>query len=194
MSRTDNNNGPLSLDPQIDEDRVRRALGLKTGGQHQPHQQRPEQARQRHKFISDGAVPVVMLNRTDAETVNLRERLLALETAMENERAAHAGTRRALHDLQTVHQTLQTQLRHSDMAHADAVKAEREARRAAEEALVALRAERVVVRDVKVAEVERETAEPVVLVRRERRLRIETGPGKEPKPVRWWTPSYRAKK
>ena len=45
---------PLTLESQLDEDRVRRALGLKTNGA--THQQRPEQARQRHRFVSDGAV------------------------------------------------------------------------------------------------------------------------------------------
>ena len=193
MSRTDNNNAPLSLDTPIDEDRVRRALGLKTGGPQHQHQQRPEQARQRHKFITDGAVPVVMLNRADSETVALRERIAALETTLENERAAHAGTRRALHDLQAAHQTLQTQARHHDMAQADSLKAALDGRRAAEDAVAALRAELAQERS---AAQERKAPEsaPASVISRVRTARVATGPAKEPKPVRWWTPSYRAKK
>lgn len=192
MSSSDNNNGPLSLDNQIDEDRVRRALGLKTSGA--PHQQRPEQARQRHKFIADGAVPVVMLNRSDSETVGIRERLTAVEASLENERAAHNATKRVLHELQATHHILQTRMQHNEMAHADALAAEREARRLAEEAAASLRlqlAERLPRVDAPLHE------EPAALPTPARRGRKPRLPGAlaatEPKPVRWWTPTYRAK-
>ena len=97
MSRSDNPTPPLSLDPQVDENRIRRALGLQVGT---PHQQRPEQARQRHRFVSDGAVPVVMLNRADNDSSGLKERLSAAEHALDAERAAHAATKRALQEAQ----------------------------------------------------------------------------------------------
>jgi hypothetical protein len=188
MSRIDNPNTPLSLDNQIDEDRVRRALGLTTSGSHQTHQQRPEQARQRHRFVADGAVPVVMLNRTDGETAGLRDRLAAAETALETERAAHAATKRALHDAQAAYQALQTRFGHTELSHNEALKAERDARRAAEEALAALQAERLAApppapRKTVIAVGDRPIRKP--------RL---GGAAKESKPVRWWTPSYRAKK
>jgi hypothetical protein len=184
MSRTNNPNAPLSLDPQIDEDRVRRALGLKTNT---PHQQRPEQARQRHRFVSDGAVPVVMLNRADGETTGLKDRLAAAEAALETERAAHAATRRALQDAQAAHQALQTRSGHTELARNEALAAEREARRSAEEALAALRAE--------LAETSRRAPLPAAEPKPERparKPRAAAAP-KEQKPVRWWTPSYRAK-
>ncbi|HYZ62390.1 MAG TPA: hypothetical protein VE650_08035 [Acetobacteraceae bacterium] len=198
MSRPTNpNQQPLSLESQVDEDRVRRALGLKTNG---PHQQRPEQARQRHRFVSDGAVPVVMLNRGDHENGGLKERLAAAETALETERAAHAATRRQLHDAQAANQMLQTRLGHAELAHNEALAAERDARRAADEALAAVRAELETVRgeletvraelEPKPRRVIREAApKPVRAARIPRLPKVE----KEQKPVRWWTPSYRAK-
>ena len=191
MSRTNDQNTPLSLDSQIDEDRVRRALGLKTSGSQQTHQQRPEQARQRHRFVADGAVPVVMLNRTDGETAGLRERISATEHALENERGAHAATKRALQDLQASFQALQTRFGHTELSHNEALKLERDARRAAEEALTTLRAERL--------------PPPPPVITRERKPAVAIGDrpirkpslaraAKEEKPVRWWTPSYRTKK
>ncbi len=188
MSRINNPQNPLSIDPQIDEDRVRRALGLKSSA---PHQQRPEQARQRHRFVVDGAVPVVMLNRTDTETSGLKEKRAAAETALETERAAHAATRRALNEMQAAHQALQTRFHHAELSHNEALSAEREGRRAAEEALAALRAQ-----PAPTTEVPRRTyrqATESTLERPARKPRAGAAP-KEHKPVRWWTPSFRAKK
>lgn len=191
MNRTNNPNAPLSLDPQIDEDRVRRALGLKANG---PQQQRPEQARQRHRFVADGAVPVVMLNRVDGETSGLKDKLAALEATLETERAAHASTRRALHEAQAAHQALQTRSGHTDLAHNEALATERAARRGAEEALAALRSERP---EPAPRAPEPRMPEPRAMEpkpeRAPRAPRAGAAP-KELKPVRWWTPSYRAKK
>lgn len=187
MSKNNDPNAPLSLDNQIDEDRVRRALGLKTSGSHQTHQQRPEQARQRHRFVTDGAVPVVMLNRTDSETAGLRERLAAAEMALENERSAHAATKRALHDAQTAYQALQTRFGHTELSHNEALKTERDARRAAEEALASLRAERLE------AAPQRPSRRVIAIGDHPIRKPLAAA-AKESKPVRWWTPSYRAKK
>lgn len=206
MSRTNNPDAPLSLDPQIDEDRVRRALGLKANGpqQHGPQQQRPEQARQRHRFVTDGAVPVVMLNRADGETSGLKDKLAMAEAALETERAAHAATRRALQEAHSAHQTLQTRSGHTELAHNEALAAERAARRSAEAALAALHAERAVETRAEMpreeraemphveARAPRQAAEPKP-ERPARAPRAGAAP-KEHKPVRWWTPSYRAKK
>ena len=174
----------------IDEDRVRRALGLKSNGHSTPHQQRPEQARQRHRFVADGAVPVVMLNRTDSETSGLKERLSAAEHALENERAAHAATKRALQEAHHANQAMQTRFGHTELSHAEALQTQRDLRQAAEEALAALRAELAERKPAPVVaeKVRREikASEPIT-----RKLRAIAA--KEPKPVRWWTPSYRAK-
>jgi len=193
MTRTSNQQQPLTLDPQVDEDRVRRALGLKTNSTH-THQQRPEQARQRHRFVSDGAVPVVMLNRADGEAGGLKEKLAALEGALETERAAHAATRRALHEAQAAHQVLQTRLGHAELAHNEAMATEREARRAAEEALAAARAEPAETprpAPGKAAAAPEAEAQPAL---RKPRVARAPKPEKEQKPVRWWTPSFRAKR
>ncbi len=233
MSRpTDNNDSPFSVDA-IDEDRVRRALGLKSSGSSPTHQQRPEQARARHRFVADGAVPVVMLNRTDGETSGLKERLSAAEHALENERGAHANTRRALQEATQANQSMQTRLGHNELSSGEVLRTEREGRRVAEAALAELRAAlqaetaRVSALEAALAaakaekiaddrEAERKAAEqtatqssqpasdaaPVqseIRVRREVRAsepiprKQRSGSAKEPKPVRWWTPSYRAK-
>ena len=202
MSRqTDNNNNPLSLD-MIDEDRVRRALGLKSNGSSTPHQQRPEQARQRHRFVAEGAVPVVMLNRTDSETTGLKERLSAAEHALEIERASHAATRRALQEANHANQAMQTRFGHTELSNGEALRTERDLRRAAEEALVAFRAEAEQAMAALKAEIaERKMAEAVAPERVRREIKAsEPIPrktralsSKEPKPVRWWTPSYRSK-
>ena len=194
MSRqTDNNNNPLSLD-MIDEDRVRRALGLKSNASSTPHQQRPEQARQRHRFVADGAVPVVMLNRTDSETNGLKERLAAAEHSLEIERASHAATRRALQEANHANQAMQTRIGHSDLSNGEALRTERDLRRAAEEALAALRIEMAQLAERKEVvapapeRVRREIKASEPIPRKTRALS-----SKEPKPVRWWTPSYRTK-
>ena len=201
MSRpTDTNNTPLSID-MIDEDRVRRALGLKTGSG-TTHQQRPEQARQRHRFATDGSVPVVMLNRSDSDSNGLKERLTSAEHALEAERAAHAATRRSLQEAQQAHQGLQTRFGHTELSRNETLQTERDARRDAEEALAAIRAEMVQLQAAHAAELVRlrevEVAAVPIKVRREIKaiqpiVRQKRGPANEPKPVRWWTPSYRAK-
>ena len=210
MSRpTDTNNNPLSLD-MIDEDRVRRALGLKSSSSSTPHQQRPEQARQRHRFATDGSVPVVMLNRSDNDSSGLKDRLSAATHALESERTAHTATKRLLQEAQQARQALQTRLGHDELSHSELLRTERDARREAEEALAnfKLEVERAEIERVETARVEaarvedeRRAAPPVVAqpVRQRREIRAsepiprQKRPANEPKPVRWWTPSYRAK-
>ncbi len=218
MNRTDNPAPTLSLDNQADETRMRRALGLHGGAATTPHQQRPEQARQRHKFASDGSVPVVMLNRSsDMEAGGAKERITALEATLEAERNAHAATRRTLHDAQAAHQALQTRLAHTELAHREALAAERQLRKQAEEAQAAPvappqpkraepAAERAAPQRVTQDRVtqdrvtqdrvtaDRVTQDRVTAERAVRKPRANAAPPKEPKPVRWWTPSYRASK
>ena len=204
MSRQNTPTPPLSLDPQVDENRVRRALGLhgntphthRSDGHrsdgHRSDSQRSDGQRQRHRFVSDGAVPVVMLNRADTEASGLKERLAAAETALEHERAAHAATKRAWQDALAEKQLLQTRLGHAELSHNEAIAAERQARRAAEEALAAVR--------TAAAETALDAAPAVSQAAPKRRGRKPSAepkparPAREPKPVRWWTPSYRAKR
>lgn len=185
MSRNDQPTGTLSLDNQADETRMRRALGL-TGGSTPVHQQRPEQARQRHRFAQDGSVPVVVLPR-HGDSEHSKERLTALEAAMDAERTAHAATRRALADAQAAQQAAQTRLAHAELAHREALATERQARKSAEDALAAA----LIVPAPRPPEpLPEPKAKPERAVRKPR---ISSVPAKDAKPVRWWTPSYRAK-
>ena len=224
-----------------DETRMRRALGLGTGsGQHTP-QQRPEQARARHRFVQDGGVPVVMLSqKAEPETAALREKITHLESLLENERHVSEQLRRQVREHADQVTALQTRLAHGDLAHNDALEHERRLRVTAQEALAeALAAAPVRRRPAPVPEAPAETAPyedlaaeslaaenlapeslttkspvakslpieeqvskafestaaaldiPPVQKRGRGRPRSTTPP--EPKPVRWWTPSYRTK-
>ncbi len=128
-------NNPMS-DTQAAETRMRRALGLGTGSGQAAPQQRPEQARARHRFVQDGGVPVVMLGqKAEPETAALRERIATLEAQLEAERASHSTTRRALDAEHHAVTALQTRVAHNDLAHKDALEQERRMRVAAQEAL-----------------------------------------------------------
>ena len=118
----------------------------------------------------------------------MKDRLAATDAALEAERAAHAGTRRALSEALAAHQALQTRFGHTELSHGEALKAERDARRTAEEALAAIRAE---------AESREPSPAPsarAVRMPRATKPARSAAPAREEKPVRWWTPSYRAKK
>jgi hypothetical protein len=163
-------------DTQAVENQMRRALGLQGSGRPAP-QQRPDQARARHKFVQDGGVPVVVLNRSEDATAPFKARILELEASLEAERAAHAATRRTLHEAQLAAQALQTRLTHAELAHSDFLAAERQAREAAEAAqqqavqrLAATQAKQV-----------RHKPTPTPAVER------------EAQPVKWWLPNYKAK-
>lgn len=55
-----------SDDPGTTEARMRSALGLKGTRPSYPAQQRPEQARTRHRFVQDGEVPVEIVTGSRA--------------------------------------------------------------------------------------------------------------------------------
>jgi hypothetical protein len=197
-----------------DETRMRRALGLSAGsGQHTP-QQRPEQARARHRFVQDGGVPVVMLNaKADPETAALREKIGSLETALEHERHQNDQLRRQVKENADQVTALQTRLAHSELAHRDALEQERHLRITAQEALQETLAATPVRRRPAAATtpvnditgpsaeeltpvekaVEHQAALDIPPVQKRGRGRPRSTTPPEPKPVRWWTPSYRTK-
>ena len=211
------------------EQKMRRALGLNAKASGHTPQQRPEQARQRHRFVQDGGVPVTVLNpRHDAEAAGLRERVAELQASLEAERSAHAGTRRALQEQQASAQALQTRLAHAELAHKEALAQERQARVAAQEALAQAAAQAAAqavtaqgtagkraaavgkpatpaeaadasaadahVADAPAAGVRgASVTDPAGATIKPKRGRPRTAPPPEPKPVRWWTPSFRAK-
>lgn len=176
---------PQVNDAQATEQRMRRALGLNAKGNQAPIQQRPDQARQRHRFVQDGGVPVVMLNHRTDESAALRERIGELEASLETERNNHAGTRRTVSEQQAQLQSLETRLAHAELAHREALAQERRARTALQEQISQLQAPPALRTAPKEAP---ELAEPP---RKRGRPRIH--PPKDPKPVRWWTPSFKAK-
>ena len=155
---------------------MRRALGLQGPGRPTP-QQRPDQARARHKFVQDGGVPVVVLNRSEDATAPFKARISELEASLEAERGAHAATRRALHDLQLAAQALQTRLTHAELAHSDFLAAERQAREAAEAA------RQQAVQRLAETQAKQARRKPTPTPAAER----------EAQPVKWWLPNYKAK-
>ena len=163
-------------DTQAVENQMRRALGLQGSGR-PVVQQRPDQARARHKFVQDGGVPVVVLNRSEDATAPFKARIAELEALLEAERGAHAATRRALHDAQLAGQALQTRLTHAELAHSDFLAAERQARETAEAA------RQEAVQRLAVTEAKQVRRKPAPLPVAER----------EAQPVKWWLPNYKAK-
>lgn len=189
---------------------MRRALGLTSGGGNgrggAVPQQRADQARGRHRFAQDGSVPVTVLNHRPDELAAKDARIAELVASLENERSTHSNTRRTLAEQQAAHQALQTRLAHMELAHGDALEAERRTLAVAQSALVEAKAQpapRRAPRPVVEAAVHAEsvpadgTATPdvptVPAVPKAKRGRPRIHPPREPKPLRWWTPSFKAK-
>ena len=184
-------NLPLSpSDTQATENRMRRALGLQ-GPSRQPPQQRADQVRPRHRFVQDGGVPVVVLNsRGDHDpTAVFKARVAELEAALEAERAAHGATRRSLHEAQAAVQAQQTRLAHAELAHSEALAAERSARQVAQARLAV--SEQPAVPPVTVPQTAAPAKPKRAAPKAPRVPRV--AKTKEPQPVKWWLPSFREK-
>ena len=119
---------------------------------------------------------MVLVNRTDDATAPFKAKIAELDGLLDAERAAHGQTKRALAEAHSAAQALQTRLTHADLAHRDALAAERQARDAAD----AIRQELVQLRS-KLAEATAKSRPP----------RSEPMP-QEPQPVKWWLPNYKA--
>ncbi len=147
---------------------MRRALGLTDHGHHNESPPDPRSgpaALQRHdpdrrarRFVRDGEVPVVVLNRPrdiPGGAAVPTNRLAVAENALRMERAARERAERALHEAQTNLQHLQTQIGHAALAHKEALEAERQARELLErqltEALVARDAAQAQLAELRVA-------------------------------------------
>jgi hypothetical protein len=201
-----------------EEARMRQALGLRNGpsaGGQVPQRREAEQRGRR--FVKDGEVPVVVVNsssRDDASgPVN---RIAAAEHAARSERHAREQAERALSDAQSTIQQLRTQLAHAEMAHREALAAERATREVVEQALREANEARAA------AEASTREAPPAAPPRRRGRpplIRVSTRPAEETgqlplsepagpvlrrrkavaeeteqeqEPVQWWLPTYRA--
>jgi hypothetical protein len=166
---------------------------------------RREPLRGPHRFVKDGEVSVEVLSPSREHgpggpaPVN---RIAAAEAALRSERVARERAERSLREMQATLQQIQTKLAHADLAHSEALAAERRGREQAEAAL----AEAIVAREAlerrladmaaaqpPEAEGPAEPAKPsqraVVKPRRKAANQSE----REPQPVKWWLPSYKAK-
>ena len=206
-------------DPNLVELNMRRALGLTSGGNGRGGavpQQRADQARGRHRFAQDGSVPVTVLNHRPDELSAKDARIAELQASLENERNTHANTRRTLSEQQAAHQALQTRLAHMELAHRDALEAERRTLAVAQSALADAKAQPTPRRAARPAA--EPVAQPEAEAGAEVGAEVGAGPGatavdgpaapaapkakrgrprihppREPKPLRWWTPSFKAK-
>lgn len=177
------------------ESRMRLALGLRgpAGAAGHAPQQRADQARARHKFVQDGGVPVVMLNRggdQDAASA-ARARIGEIEHQLDAERAQHGATRRQLSEAQSTIQSLQTRLAHAELAHHDALAAASRALDAAQANAAQVQAEQALA--IKVEPAKAAAPRATAYQSRQPRKPAIDRTLKEEKPVRWWTPSYKAK-
>jgi hypothetical protein len=188
-----------------EEDRMRQALGLRGDQSNERPLQRREQDRRTRRFVKDGEVPVVVLSPSREHgpdgpaPVN---RIAAAEAALRSERVARERAERSLRETQATLQQIQTKLAHADLAHSEALAAERRGREQAEAAL----AEAIVAREAlerrlaemaaaqpPEAEGPTEPAKPSQPALVKPRRKAANQSEREPQPVKWWLPSYKAK-
>ncbi|MBN9560505.1 MAG: hypothetical protein J0H14_07210 [Alphaproteobacteria bacterium] len=184
---------------------MRQALGLRGDQSNERLTPRREPLRGPHRFVKDGEVPVEVLSPSREHgpggpaPVN---RIAAAEAALRSERVARERAERSLRETQATLQHVQTKLAHADLAHGEALAAERRGREQAEAAL----AEAIVAREaleLRLAEMvaasppqpesppEAAKSSQPTLVKPRRKA---TNPAeREPQPVKWWLPSYKAK-
>jgi hypothetical protein len=186
---------------------MRQALGLRGDQSSERPAQRREQERRTRRFVKDGEVPVVVLSPSREHGLDGPapvNRIAAAEAALRSERAARERAERTLRETQATLQHIQTKLAHADLAHSEALAVERRGREQAEAAL----AEAIVVREALEARLADLTAapppppepapeEPPKPSRpagiKPRRKAAASAIEREPQPVKWWLPSYKAK-
>jgi len=192
----------VPLDIGGDEARMRRALGLQGASSSHSTPQRSDRPRSRHRFVQDGEVPVVVLNSPRAPDAG-PDVQAATHAALEGERAARTKADQALAEAQATIRSLQAKLAHAELAHAEALAAERRSREYAETALRdagATRTRTAGHSEVEVAAQMRELARPMAFktARNQSARAAKARPGapaamvREPQPVKWWLPSYKA--
>ena len=213
--RNTQNIGPNNM--ANEEARMRQALGLRNGpsaGGQVPQRREAEQRGRR--FVKDGEVPVVVVSSSSRDdATGPVNRIAAAEHAARSERHAREQAERALSDAHNTIQQLRTQLVHAEMAHREALAAERATREAVEQALREANEARAAA-----AEASTEEAPPATPPRRRGRpplIRVSTRPAEETgqlplsepaapvlrrrkaaaeeteqEPVQWWLPTYRA--
>ena len=182
---------------------MRQALGLRSDRSNEQPTPRREPLRGPHRFVRDGEVPVEVLSPSREQgpggpaPVN---RIAAAEAALRSERVVRERAERSLRETQATLQQIQTKLAHADLAHGEALAAERRGREQAEaalaEAIGAREALELRLAEMTVAQPEEGPTEPAqpsqpALVKPRRKAA--NAAGREPQPVKWWLPSYKAK-
>jgi hypothetical protein len=197
--------GPAPNAAPDEEDRMRQALGLRGDQSNERPTPRREPLRGPHRFVKDGEVPVVVLSPSREHgpdgpaPVN---RVAAAEAALRSERVAREWAERTLRETQTTLQHVQTKLAHADLAHGEALAAERRGREQAEaglaEAIAAretleLRLVEMAAAQPPGAEDRTELVKPSQTALVKPRRKAANAAEREPQPVKWWLPSYKAK-
>jgi hypothetical protein len=197
--------GPAPNAAPDEEDRMRQALGLRGDQSNERPTPRREPLRGPHRFVKDGEVPVVVLSPSREHgpdgpaPVN---RVAAAEAALRSERVAREWAERTLRETQTTLQHVQTKLAHADLAHGEALAAERRGREQAEaglaEAIAAretleLRLVEMAAAQPPGAEDRTELVKPSQAALVKPRRKAANAAEREPQPVKWWLPSYKAK-
>lgn len=196
MSLLDSSPTTTEEEPSTAETRMRRALGLAGAASNQPAQHRLGPARARPRFVRDGEVPVVVLNSARVPDAAPNGRVSALQAAVVAEQAARAAAERSLADALATVRSLQTKLAHAELAHGEALAVERWARERAEATLQEMVAARKPAeRRLGEAEIA-ETAMSRARIKRSASTKPRTATVKtrEPQPVKWWLPNYKAAK
>src|SRR5271166_444077 len=183
---------------------MRHALGLADSSSATQFSSGPSQTHRPCRFVKDGEIPVVLLNAgrdRSARTSTMANQLAAAEGALRTERAARASAERALADALATIQRLRTQLAHAEMSHAETLYAERKRREALDQALLEAADTREGLekqlaheaatrrRDVKALPTR---AEPCPVPEQHERRGTRPNAAREPEPVKWWLPSYKA--
>ncbi len=192
----------VPLDTGTAEARMRRALGLQGASSGHSTPQRSDRPRSRHRFVQDGEVPVVVLNSPRAPDAG-PDAQAAMHAALEGERAVRIKADQALAEAQATIRSLQVKLAHAELAHAEALVAERRSREHAETALRdagATRTRTAGHSEVEAAAQVTEPARPMAFKKaRNQSARVaKAKPGapaamtRGPQPVKWWLPSYKA--
>ncbi len=184
---------------------MRQALGLRGDQSNERPTPRREPLRGPHRFAKDGEVPVVVLSPSREHgpdgpaPIN---RIAAAEAALRAELAAREQAERSLRETQATLQKVQTKLAHADLAHGEALAAERRCREQAEaaltEAIVAcealeLRLAVLAAARPPQAKDRTELAKPSQPALTNPRRNAASPVEREPQPVKWWLPSYKAK-
>ena len=179
---------------------MRRALGLVEGtSPAQTAQHRLAPARSRHRFVRDGEVPVVVRGACASDAAP-SEASAEVQAALIVEQAARLAAERSLADALAIVRSLRTKLAHAELAHGEALTAERQARERAEMRLREMvaacetagrRADELGTGQMGEAPAPRARTGKAASAQPRAALHAAAKP-RDPQPVKWWLPSHKA--